>query len=202
MLTVILCGWVLHYNLETSNIREEHEAFLNDTYQKAYVTQGELNSKKPDRPDFAALHEYLITLDPATKNVPKERLLKSYQFTKSQALKGKLLKKNSSDQIQWKSIPANISGRIRKIVFDPSDTTHKKIWGGSVTGGLWYNNDITNLSSSWKNASGFFENLAVGAIAFDPDNSNTMYVGTGESYTAVNIYRESSGRGTEVYGNL
>ncbi|WP_106792583.1 T9SS type A sorting domain-containing protein [Aquimarina sp. Aq78] len=202
MLTIILCGWVLHYNLKTSNLREEHEAFLNDTYQKAYATPGELNSKKPDRPDFAALHEYLTTLDPATKNVPKERLLKSFQFTKAQALKSKLLQKSSSDQIQWKNIPANISGRIRKIVFDPSDATHKKIWGGSVTGGLWYNNDITNPESSWENASGFFENLAVGAITFDPDNSNTMYVGTGESYTAVNIYRESSGRGTGIWKSV
>ncbi|WP_109438062.1 MULTISPECIES: T9SS type A sorting domain-containing protein [Aquimarina] len=196
--TFVVFGLLLHSSLSKDD-RTSHESFIVDTYQKAYLEKGELNSKKPDKPDYAALHEYLTTLDPNTRNVPKERLLKSYQFTKAQALKSKLIKKDGKDDIQWENVPANIAGRVRKIVFDPSDATHKKIWAGSVTGGLWFNNDATDPASSWENASGFFENLAVGAIAFDPDNNDIMYVGTGESYTAVNIYRESSGKGTGIW---
>ncbi len=195
---ISLLAWLLYPNFYMNN-RSAYESFLVETQQKAYASPGKLNGKKPDRPDFAALHEYLTTLDPSTKTVPRERLLKSYQQTKAQTLKSKLIKKNEEDQIQWKNVPANISGRIRKMVFDPSDLTNKKIWAGSVTGGLWYNNDATNPDSSWENVSGFFENLSVGAIAFDPGNADVMYVGTGESYTAVNIYRESSGRGTGIW---
>ncbi len=200
--SAFLVGWFSFSGFFSSqNERNEYEIFLNDIQKKAYSSATNLNGKKPDQPDYAALHEYLVTLDPTTRTIPKERLLKSFEQTKAQALKGKLAKKTSEEEeeIQWSNIPANISGRIRKMVFDPSDPTSKKIWAGSVTGGLWYNNDATNSASPWTNVSGFFENLAVGAIAFDPDNADTMYVGTGESYTAVNIYRESSGRGTGIW---
>ncbi len=196
--STFILSWILFSN-PNSEERSAYETFLVDVQQKVYSSPGELSGKKPDQPDYAALHEYLVTLDPSTKTVPKERLLKSFEFTKAQAIKGKLMKNNATNQIQWKNIPANIAGRVRKMVFDPSDVMSKKIWAGSVTGGLWYNNDATNPDSPWKNVAGFFENLAVGAIAFDPVNPDIMYVGTGESYTAVNIYRESSGRGTGIW---
>ncbi len=195
-----IISWLYYSNIySTTNERNAHETFLVNIQQKAYSSTEKLNGKKPDQPDFAALHEYLITFDPSTKKVPKERLLKSLEFTKAQSIKGKLMKESVVDQILWKNVPANIAGRIRKMVFDPSDVSNKKIWAGSVTGGLWYNNDATNPDSSWKNVSGFFENLSIGAIAFDPENTDIMYIGTGESYTAVNIYRESSGRGTGIW---
>ncbi len=194
----VLIVWLLHSNLSVDT-RSNYEAFLLGVYKKVSLPQEKLPGIKPDRPDFAAFHEYILSLDPNTKTIPRERLLKSFQLTKAQKIKAKLMKKDPIYEIEWKNVPANISGRVRKIVLDPSDASNKRLWAGSVTGGLWYNIDATNSESPWKNVPGFFENLAVGAIAFDPDNNDIMYVGTGESYTAVNIYRESSGRGTGIW---
>lgn len=175
-----------------------YEDFLNTLYQKSNLnTPQEQKETKPDNPDAAALREYITTLDPNIKRVPKERLLKAYKYAKSKKQKRK---SSNKKQIEWNNIPANIAGRIRKIVLDPSsNATNKKLWAGSVTGGLWFNNDATNPNSEWQNIPGFFENLSIGAIVFDVNNPDIMYIGTGESYTAVNSYRESSGRGGGIW---
>jgi hypothetical protein len=39
-------------------------------------------------------------------------------------------------------------------------------------------------------------------MAYDINNTNTLYVGTGESQTALVVYRESSGRGTGIMRSL
>jgi len=69
-----------------------------------------------------------------------------------------------------------------KEAFDPNDGTNKKVWAGGVTGGLWYNNDITNAASSWINVDDFWANIAITSIASDPNNSQIFYVGTGEGW--------------------
>lgn len=77
--------------------------------------------------------------------------------------------------------PNNTGGRTRALVWDPY--TSNKVWAGGVTGGLWYNSDITNASNSWTQVSGLWSNLAVTCIAFDPVNAGTIYVGTGEWFS-------------------
>ncbi len=81
--------------------------------------------------------------------------------------------------------PNNIGGRTRAIMFDPNDPSAKKVWAGGVTGGLWYNNDITNPGSSWENAGNLWDNVSITAIAADPNNSSIFYVGTGEGWNQV-----------------
>ncbi len=68
-------------------------------------------------------------------------------------------------------------------MFDPNDPTYKKVWAGGVTGGLWYNNDITDEQSPWKNVGDVWENLSVTSIAYDPTDPKIMYVGTGELFS-------------------
>jgi hypothetical protein len=43
--------------------------------------------------------------------------------------------------------PRNIGGRTRTIMFDPNDPSGKKVWAGSVSGGLWVTNNID--SATW-----------------------------------------------------
>lgn len=76
--------------------------------------------------------------------------------------------------------PNNVGGRTRAILFDPNDATNKRVFAGGVSGGLWVNNDITDANSSWQQV-GISENLAVTCITVDPNNSQIMYIGTGES---------------------
>jgi hypothetical protein len=72
--------------------------------------------------------------------------------------------------------PFNIGGRTRSIMY--ANNTTNKVWAGSVSGGLWYNNDITSSVGSWIKVDDFWENLSVTSIA--KANNNTFYVATGE----------------------
>ena len=38
-----------------------------------------------------------------------------------------------------------MGGRTRTLMFDPNDPNNKKVWAAGVTGGLWFNMDITNI---------------------------------------------------------
>lgn len=79
--------------------------------------------------------------------------------------------------------PFAVGGRTRAIMFDPNDATGKRVFAGGVSGGLWVNQDITNSASEWKPLSQFWSNTSVSSIAFDPNNTQTIYVGTGECET-------------------
>ncbi len=102
--------------------------------------------------------------------------------------------------------PGNVGGRTKAVMFDPADPTHKRVFAGGVSGGLWINDDITNPNSEWHLTS-LPHNLAVTSISYDPANPQNMFVGTGESYTsgAVNgngIWRSTDGGQTweHVFG--
>jgi trimeric autotransporter adhesin len=98
---------------------------------------------------------------------------------------------------QWEERgPNNVGGRTRALIFAPGSTT--KVFAGGVSGGLWVNNNITSAASVWQQTNGVPSNLAVSCITVDPNNSNIMYIGTGEVYTwgAVNgngVYKSIDG---------
>ncbi|HAA20172.1 MAG TPA: hypothetical protein DCP28_15930, partial [Cytophagales bacterium] len=58
-----------------------------------------------------------------------------------------------------------------------------------VAGGLWFSNDITTNATVWQAVDNFWANLAVTCIDFDPTNTNTFYVGTGEGYFNADAVR-------------
>jgi hypothetical protein len=41
--------------------------------------------------------------------------------------------------------PRNVGGRTRTIMPDPNDPDNKKLWAGSVSGGLWLINNIDSI---------------------------------------------------------
>ncbi|SFI12456.1 T9SS type A sorting domain-containing protein [Halpernia frigidisoli] len=79
--------------------------------------------------------------------------------------------------------PYSVGGRTRAIIFDPNDATGKRVFAGGVSGGLWVNQDVTTATSEWKPLSQFWANTSVSSIAFDPNNTQVIYVGTGECET-------------------
>jgi photosystem II stability/assembly factor-like uncharacterized protein len=91
--------------------------------------------------------------------------------------------------------PSNIGGRVRPIVFDPNDPLKKKVWAGGASGGLWYNNDITDANSSWNKVNDLWQNLLVNSIAFDPSNSQIIYATTGEYEIGIYSYYSEIGGG-------
>jgi hypothetical protein len=82
--------------------------------------------------------------------------------------------------------PTNVGGRTRAIMFDPNDPTRETVFAGGVSGGLWKNTAISNSGSVWTRVN-IADNLNVSCLAFDPNNTNVFYVGTGESYTAGDV---------------
>lgn len=55
--------------------------------------------------------------------------------------------KSGSNEIVWTERgPRNIGGRTRTILKEPLDPAGKKFWTGSVSGGLWYINNIDSVS--------------------------------------------------------
>lgn len=104
-------------------------------------------------------------------------------------IKEKKFLRSSALDYKWQSRgPNNRAGRIQKIAFDPNDPTSKKAWAGSSTGGLWYNNDVTDPLSSWNYVSELWSHFSISAIAFDPVNPQNMFVGTssGALYKSTN----------------
>jgi hypothetical protein len=178
--------------------RKQYEQFLLGEYNKMPVSQvNSSENEEADQPEMAALQEFYMAVDPAEGRVPQERLQKAY--TQTLAIQKDNLLKSGPRSLNWDIVPSNMGGRTRCITFDPNSNTGNRVWAGSVTGGLWYNNDITSQLSAWIPVDDFWPSLAISAITFDPNDPQTMYVGTGEAFTAIATYRESSGLGVGIF---
>jgi hypothetical protein len=131
-----------------------------------------------DRMDLAWAQEREMTQDPATKEIPKERLIEAWQYMRS--LQGGLSKAAIAG-INWTERgPNNCGGRTRSVLVDLNDATRKTLWAGSVAGGLWKTTDITVTQPVWTVVNDFFANMAISTIAQAPSVPNIMYFGTGE----------------------
>ena len=193
---ILACTAFIVTLIPRPDARADYEKFLVSEYkglpQAKSTTEKVSGKEEMDRPDEAAFAEYVKTLDPALKAVPGERILAANQA--ADAL-GRM--KSGMDQLTWTAHPTNMGGRTRTLMFDPNDPAGLKLWAGSVTGGLWYNTDPTG-GAEWTPLNDFWSNLSISCMTFDPNNKQTFYAGTGESQTALIIYRESSGRGTGI----
>lgn len=150
------------------------------------------------------LYNAEITKDEALGYPPVERLATAIAQTRR--LQEQYYGANSTgsreglEDARWKERgPNNVGGRTRTILIDESDPERKKIWAGSVSGGLWYTNDISASNPSWQKVNDYMDNLSIGAMAQDPQSPNKMYLGTGEGYTGIagfGLYRSTDGGAT------
>ena len=176
--------------------REEYEQYLLARFSEIpeTVIEDSDGENRPDRPDLAAIQNYFSILDPALGEVPTERLKEAWDYMRplqESSIRG-------SNALFWSTEGSNMGGRTRAIMYDPNDPAGTKVWAGSVTGGLWYNDDITDDESAWAHVDDILSNMSISCIVSDPNNSQVFYVGTGEAETARVIYRESSGVGMGI----
>ncbi|HFD16546.1 MAG TPA: hypothetical protein ENJ38_09615 [Rhodospirillales bacterium] len=68
-----------------------------------------------------------------------------------------------------------VAGRVSCVAVDPGNRDH--ILCGAAGGGVWQSRD---RGRSWRPRTDFAPTLTTGAIAFDPSDPRTVYVGTGE----------------------
>ncbi len=197
LITIIL---TIHIYERSFDKRNSYEKFLLNKADRFAAAEPVINkeAEAPDYPGMAAFREYIMTVDPGLGYVPKERLWNAYQQTLI-AEKDDL---RDDPILEWQGTGANMGGRTRALMFDPNDENFKKVWSGGVTGGLWYNDDITNTNIEWTPIGDFWSNLAISCITYDPNNTQIFYVGTGEAQTARFIYRESSGLGAGIFRSV
>lgn len=186
LLGIITASLWFHYG--QSPERQKYEAYLAGEYKNL----AKLMEASVDQPELAALQDYYATMDPVSKRIPKERLLQVWQSVRSET-------KSPSGEIEWNIIPSNMGGRTRAIMWDPNDAAGKRVFAGSVAGGLWKNEDILNGNSSWENIDDFMPSLSISCLTYDPNNTMIFYAGSGEGQTARVIYRESGGLGVGIW---
>lgn len=173
-----------------SSIQKELKAF------QELLPDEASDEKALGQPDMAALQEYYQVMDPVEKRVPQERLVKAHQQMKNMQEANSA---KSMENLVWENIPSNMGGRTRALMWDPNSETGNKVWAGSVTGGIWYNEDVTEGFSSWHPVDDFMSSLSISCLSYDPNNTQIFYAGTGEAPTAIITYRESSGRGVGIW---
>lgn len=104
---------------------------------------------------------------------------------------------------QWKELgPAPIvnggyTGRISAIACSPTDSN--KYFVAGADGGVWR---TTNGGATWQPLTDAMATTAIGALAIDPSDENTIYAGTGEANFAnhsrfgLGLYKSTDGGGT------
>lgn len=79
--------------------------------------------------------------------------------------------------LKWRNIgPANMMGRVADIEGVPGDPNI--LYVGSASGGVW---KTTNGGTTWKPIFDDQPVASIGDLALEPDNSDVIYVGTGEA---------------------
>ena len=116
---------------------------------------------------------------------PQQRLAWFDDFTKMKTV-------SKFKDLKWQFLgPSNVSGRVTDVAVVAPKGRNYTIYAATASGGVW---KTENEGISWAPV---FENAvstAIGDIALDPSNPQTVWVGTGE----CNIFR-SSQAGAGVY---
>ncbi|HEY0985655.1 MAG TPA: hypothetical protein VGD80_01335, partial [Kofleriaceae bacterium] len=83
------------------------------------------------------------------------------------------------DEFNGFDIPGVDSGRLNTIVVDPRDPN--VVYVASSGGGVWKTfNFLAASGPSWTPLGDMLPNLAIGALALDPANPDTLYLGNGD----------------------
>jgi hypothetical protein len=125
--------------------------------------------------------QWILNMNPA---LGRPTPIKVAELQKELLLKQKNLSRtpgDAADNMWINRGPNNVGGRTRALMFDPNDASDNTVFAGSVSGGLWKNTNISSDDSVWQRVD-IPENLTISTITFDPNNTQTFYVGTGESY--------------------
>ncbi|WP_339790033.1 PKD domain-containing protein [uncultured Imperialibacter sp.] len=173
--------------------RIAYEAFIrehpyNQNQKGAQRSKGNSEEdKERSGPAERMQQDFLMTMDPALKRPTPELLPQIMRDQKSARTYGTLPGESAAPWLERG--PKNVGGRTRALMWDPNDGTGKKVWAGGVAGGLWFNSDITSSNSPWTAVDDFWSNLAITCIAYDPNDTETFYVGTGEGWYNADAVR-------------
>ena len=185
---------------EVDLLRKKHEEFLNNSPFKKSMALNKTDRKAAGLPPNKYYEqEWELSMNPSTGRPSVEnlhRLRKEIADQRAADLASGRTPGDASDNNWVERGPNNVGGRVRAVMFDPNDPTFKTVFAGGVSGGLWKNTDITSAATVWTRVN-IPDNLAVSSIAVDPNNSNTFYVGTGESYVGGDVNGDGVWKSTD-----
>jgi photosystem II stability/assembly factor-like uncharacterized protein len=107
---------------------------------------------------------------------PNESFDEVYFNKVLKGVESELMEKDGQNDLSWRiEGPLNIGGRINVVVLNPDN--EEEIWIGTSSGGVFRS---LNSGDEWEAIGESFTNMSIGTIAFDPNNSDVIYVGTGD----------------------
>lgn len=196
LLSLFLCVNVSMYAQKNNTLQEnqKHLQELYAKYKKDLKKQHKYGKSAGIPPNPYNEEDFKRTMDPITGQTNFEGLLK----IRKDILEGKyapqtemsFLSNNASatsksfNQPWIERGPYSVGGRTRAIMFDPNDPTGKRVFAGSVSGGLWVNQDPSVSTNEWTPLSTFWANTSISSITYDPNNPQVFYAGTGEASTS------------------
>src|SRR5713101_9525163 len=109
--------------------------------------------------------------------IPPEKYFQAFSYSKSSFTEAVPYQELSST---WQSIgPLNVGGRMTSVAINPLNPN--TVYAGSASGGLW-KSTTRGEAGDWQRVATGFPVLGVMAIAIDPVDTSTVYIGTGEVY--------------------
>jgi len=126
-----------------------------------------------------ALQQFTFARAYPNEDIPPAASFAAFEFAHKNLSRARLRKSKVLDE--WRSIgPHNRGGRTLVLAFNPQNPN--TIYAGSASGGLWRSFTAGRGALAWERVATGFPVLAVSTIAFTPNDSNTIYLGTGEVY--------------------
>ncbi|MEK7225909.1 MAG: 3-coathanger stack domain-containing protein, partial [Bacteroidota bacterium] len=122
---------------------------------------------------------------------------KLFDATRSQKVNRTANNTNQSNFIEsssgnWSIVgPANTDfgiGRVDRLAFHPSDPN--TVYAGAAGGGLWR---TTDAGANWTNLTADIPCLGISGIVIDPNNTNTIYILTGDGDSDISGLVEDFG---------
>ncbi len=192
VLFVILTVFIYnnYNNVDYDEIRKNHAEFLeNSPYKKTKNLSRQQRKDIQLPPNAYAERMWELSINPYTGRTEPEKLFYLQKQLREmndpqnriQGVPGE----PDNDETKWVHRgPYNVGGRTKGVMWDPNDPTNETVFAGGISGGIFKNTNISNLNSPWVLVDESLpQNLAVSSITYDPNDTKTFYVGTGESYT-------------------
>ncbi|MGB5288516.1 MAG: hypothetical protein WBN42_08480, partial [Ignavibacteriaceae bacterium] len=127
---------------------------------------------------YEALQFWNLVRAYPNKDISSDAFFNAFEQMKNIRLDKQVRSKRTN---QWQAIgPHNTGGRTNAIVFNPQNPN--TVYAGSASGGLWRSYSAGVGVDAWHYVSTGYPVLGVSSIAFAPNDSNIIYIGTGEVY--------------------